>query len=93
MKKKFGRYTINVWDKKKRKQEDGTIACEVTLTGCIEIGLEINQYTWQADWLLKLFFKDKYNDYRIISLENNDSWTNKTVVTEINIVKFIVKPW
>ena len=91
MRKKFGRYTINVFDKKKKKQEDGSIAIEATLTGCIEIGLEIDRYTWREDWFLKLFFGDEAHEYELLSLENNDSWSKKTIITEINIVKAVVR--
>lgn len=93
MKKKFGSYTINVNDKKVKKNPDGTLTLEVALSGCIEIGLEIEQYTWRADWLLKLFFKDNYNNYRIVSIENNDSWSNKGSLTEINLVRATVRQW
>ena len=92
MKKKFGSYTINICDKKSHKNPDGTITLEVILSGCIEIGLEIEEYTWRKDWLLQLFFKDKYMNYRVVSIENDDKWTNNPL-TEINKVKAIVKPW
>lgn len=91
MKKKFGRYTINVADKKCKKRTDGNFDLEVTLSGCIEIGLEIESHTWRADWLLKLFFGDNYSDYELVSLENNDNWTNKTIVTEVNTVRAVVR--
>ena len=91
MKKKFGSYTININRKKITKNADGTLTLEVILSGCIEIGLEIDQYSWREDWLLRLFFKDEYSKYRIISLENNDNWTSVPSLVEINVVKAIVE--
>ena len=91
MKKKFGTYTINVFDKKQRQNTDGTISLEVTLSGCIEIGLEIDEWTWRGDWLLQLFFKDCYSDYRIVSLQNNDNWSNQGSLIEVNRVQAVVQ--
>lgn len=91
MKKKFGRYTINVENKKRHVNPDGSINLEVALSGCIEIGLKIEQFTWRADWLLQLFFKDDYAQYEFISLENNDSWSNYPNLIEVNIIRAVVR--
>lgn len=91
MKKKFGTYTINVFDKKQRLNANGTIGLEVTLSGCIEIGLEIDQGTWRGDWLLRLFFRDQYSDYYFVSLENNDRWSNNPSLIEVNRVQATVR--
>ena len=91
MKRKFGSYTINVENKKITRNNDGTLTLEATLSGCIEIGLEIDRMTWREDWFLQLFFKEEYNNYRLIDLENNDQWTQNPDFCEINKVRAIVQ--
>lgn len=71
MRKKFGGYTINVVKKTKEKHSDGLIVLTATLSGNIEIGLDIDRHTWREDWFMQLFFGDNYSKYRIITLENH----------------------
>lgn len=76
MRKKFGSYTINVVKKEKKINPDGLVVLTATLQGMIEIGIEIDRYTWREDWFLRLFFGDNYSKYRIITLENNCHCSN-----------------
>ena len=56
MRKKFGGYTINVVKKTKEKHPGGLIVLTATLSGNIEIGLDIDRHTWREDWFTQLFF-------------------------------------
>ena len=91
MRRKFGSYSIDVENKKTIRNNDGTLTLQATLSGCIEIGLEIERMTWREDWFLQLFFKDEYNNYRLIDLQNDDQWTNSPSFREINKVVAIVQ--
>lgn len=76
MRKKFGGYTIHC-DKARliptNKNRSGTQNYEirVELWGNIEIGIEIDEGTWRADWLLTHALKDQASNYHIVRLEQN----------------------
>ena len=88
MKKKFDRYTIEVCDKDLTRMADGSLVIEATLKGDIEIGIEIDKWTWRGDWFVSLFqnhVKDISKRYRIHSVVNNDEWdsVNKTEINRV----------
>lgn len=58
MKKKFDNYFINVTKPIKIKQDENTLITRVFLSGNIEIGIEIDQYTWRIDWIQDLIWKN-----------------------------------
>lgn len=70
--RKFGGYTIDYKKLNVKKQPtEGTITCKVQLSGNIEIGIDIDDWTWRGDWLTKMLFKDNPNNYRLKSVQNN----------------------
>ena len=91
MKKKFGSYTINVEGKKRIRNPDGSLTLVVTLSGCIEIGLEIDEHTWRKDWFLSLFFNHDISKIRVKSIENRDSWSNDPCLLEVNTVTMVIQ--
>lgn len=88
MRKKFGGYTINIIKKTKEVHEDGLIVLTATISGNIEIGLDIDRYTWREDWFLQLFFKGEYSKYRAITLENHTKYEN---YNEVNYITATVR--
>ena len=92
MKRKFDGYNIDVCNRELVRHPDGSITLKVVLLGNIEIGLEIDEWTWRGDWLLKLFFKDNYTNYRIKNVQNNLSWNSETKM-ESNYVIAEVREW
>ena len=76
MRKKFGGYTINC-DKARltptTKSWSGKQNYEVRveLWGTIEIGIDVDEWTWRADWLLEHALKEKASEYHITKLEQN----------------------
>ena len=65
MRKKFDRYTINISNKKKTANQ---LSC--TISGTIEIGIEIDEWTWRGDWLIDQFFPQNIQEKNIIRLSN-----------------------
>lgn len=51
MRKKFDGYTINITKPIKILNDENTLVVRVFLKGTIEIGLEIDRYTWRFDWI------------------------------------------
>lgn len=74
MKKKFDYCTINVHKNKTIPIDSEHCECSLTLSGNTELGLEINQWTWRADWLAEVTFKDP---------EERAKWDLKAVYNNI----------
>lgn len=74
MRKKMGRYMVD-FTKVTRKpylRKDGLYQTEAVIAGDIEIGIEIDPYTWTGDWLGEATFgKSDCKNYRLINVENN----------------------
>lgn len=58
MRKKFDGYTITVTKPIKILQDENTLVVRVFLKGNIEIGLEIDRYTWRFDWIEDFIWKN-----------------------------------
>lgn len=58
MRKKFGGYKINISKPIKILQDENTLVARVFLEGNIEIGLEIDRYTWRFDWIEDFIWKN-----------------------------------
>lgn len=77
MKKKFGGYTIHC-DKARliptTKSWNGKQNYElrVELWGNIEIGIEVDKWTWRGDWILAHAFKENAHNYRITKIEQHN---------------------
>lgn len=72
MRKKFGGYSIDATKLKKHTRNDGLLQTTTILEGNIEIGIDIDPYTWRGDWLRDfLFGKDSWKEWRLINVENH----------------------
>lgn len=58
MRKNFDGYTINVTKPIKIKQDENTLIVRVFLSGNIEIGIEIDNWTWRIDWIQNLIWEN-----------------------------------
>lgn len=87
--RKFSSYRVDVTNIKKGKpnKETGEFNVSMVITGNIEIGIEIDEWTWREDWFREILFKDKASDYEIVkgSLKNTISWDQEKY-TETNYV-------
>lgn len=94
MKKKFDRYTIEVSNKKITRQPNGSLILEANLKGNIEIGIEIDNWTWRGDWFLSLF-KNTVSDierrYRIQRVDNDDNWDSENRIETNHVSMFVTE--
>lgn len=58
MRKNFDGYTINITKPIKILNDENTLVVRVFLKGNIEIGLEIDRYTWRFDWIENFIWKN-----------------------------------
>ena len=72
MKKKFGTYRVDF--KKIGKpvvREGGLVETKALITGDIEIGIDIDLYSWTGDWLREATFGDEASEYRLVTIVNS----------------------
>jgi len=90
MKKKFGRYCVNaVKNNKLSQRSDGLWEATITITGDIEIGIEIDPYTWRGDWLSDFVLgKEDTGNYRLINVENKFKGCSQNTITGVWYKKY-----
>lgn len=73
MKRKFDGYTIDVKKVKTTKIDNNTIEVVFDLSGNIEIGLEIDDFTWRSFFLYNLVWgnKPERQKWRTANIQNN----------------------
>lgn len=88
MKKRMGNYKVDF--KKVGKPVElasrGTgilYETKAIITGDIEIGVDIDMYTWKADWLKDVTFGDDAGKYRLVDIVNNLADTDAGEVNKV----------
>ena len=72
MRRRFGGYCIDARKYQRILRIDGLVQTTTILKGNIEIGLEIDPYSWRGDWLRDfLFGKGSATKWRLINVENH----------------------
>lgn len=94
MRKKFGGYSINAVQVGRSVRGDKLIQTSTILEGNIEIGIDIDPYTWRGDWLREFIFgKGTQRQWRLINVENQYLPQSKLVKGEYVERNLVTAVW
>lgn len=88
MKRKFDYCTIDVHKNKIVQIDSDHCECLLTLAGNTELGLNIDKFTWRADWLAKVTFKnpDERSEWDLKTVYNNIYYKNGIEYNDVKSV-------